>query len=102
MYDALGLGIPHHVQSFFARIRDFATLRGTRAVTVDDVRHVYRTGLLGPSGQNDLIHYETRLKDGLDDETFSIAMEILAEAATRNVFTPRRPPVPGATSTKRW
>ena len=89
MYDALGLGIPHHVQSFFARIRDFATLRGTRAVTVDDVRHVYRTGLLGPSGQNDLVHYETRLKDGLDDETFSIAMEILAEAATRNVFTPR-------------
>ena len=31
--DALGLGIPHHVQSFFARIRDFATLRGTRTVT---------------------------------------------------------------------
>ena len=89
VYDALGLGIPHHVQSFLARIRDFATLRGTRAVTVDDVRHVYRTGLLGPFGQNDLVHYETRLKDGLDDETFSIAMETLAEAATRNVFTPR-------------
>lgn len=88
VYDALGLGIPHHVQSFFARIRDFATLRGTRAVTVEDVRHVYRTGLLGPFGQNDLVHYETRLKDGLDDETFSVAMEILAEAATRNVFTP--------------
>lgn len=76
------------MQSFFARIRDFAPLSGTRAVTVDDVRHVYRTGLLGPSGQNDLVHYETRLKDGLDDETFSIAMEILAEAATRNVFAP--------------
>ena len=42
-YDTLGLGIPHHVQSFFARIRDFATLRGTGAVTVEDVRHVYRT-----------------------------------------------------------
>ena len=89
VYDTLGLGIPHHVQSFFARIRDFTTLRGTRAVTVEDVRHVYRTGLLGPFGQNDLVHYETRLKDGLDDETFSVAMEILAEAATENVFTPR-------------
>ena len=36
-----------------------------------------------------MVHYETRLKDGLDDETFSIAMEILAEAATQSVFTPR-------------
>ena len=58
-------------------------------VTVEDVRHVYRTGLLGPFGQNDLVHYETRLKDGLDDETFSVAMEVLAEAATQVVFTPR-------------
>ena len=89
VYDALGLGIPHHVQSFFARIRDFATLRATSVVTVEDVRHVYRTGLLGPFGQNDLVHYETRLKDGLDDQTFSVAMEILAEAATQGVFTRR-------------
>ena len=43
VYDAMGLGIPHHVQSFFAQIRDFATLRGTRAVTVEDVQHLYRT-----------------------------------------------------------
>ena len=89
VYESLGLGIPHHVQSFFARIRDFATMSGTSAVTVADVGTVYRTGLLGPFGQNDLVHYETRLKDGLDDETFSIAMEILAEAATQDVFTPR-------------
>ncbi len=89
VYETLGLGIPHHVQSFFARIRDFATMSGTSAVTVADVDTVYRTGLLGPFGQNDLVHYETRLKDGLDDETFSIAMEILAEAATQDVFTRR-------------
>ena len=88
VYNALGLGIPHHVQSFFARIRDFATIRGKGTVTVADVGHVYETGLLGPFGQIDLVHYETRLKDGLDDETFSVAMEILAEAATQGVFTP--------------
>ena len=89
VYDTLGLGIPHHVQSFFARIRDFATLRETGAVTVEDVQRVYEAGLLGPFGQIDLVHYETRLKDGLDDETFSIAMEILVEAATQSLFTPR-------------
>ncbi|MYL07130.1 MAG: hypothetical protein F4012_10065 [Gemmatimonadales bacterium] len=88
VYCALGLGIPHHVQSFFARIRTFATIRGKGTVTVADVEHVYETGLLGPFGQIDLVHYETRLKDGLDDETFSVAMEILAEAATQGVFTP--------------
>lgn len=37
-------------------------------VTVEDVEEVYRTELLGPSGQNDLVHYETRLKEALEDE----------------------------------
>ena len=30
VYEALGIGIPHHVQSFFARVRDFATMQETR------------------------------------------------------------------------
>ena len=88
VYEALGIGIPHHVQSFFARLRDFTTMQGRDRVTVEDVDDVYRTALLGPSGQNDLVHYETRLKEGLEDESYSIAMEILAEAATQEVFTP--------------
>ena len=87
VYDALGVGIPHHVQSFFARLRDHATMEGRDRVTVEDVEEVYRTELLGPSGQNDLVHYETRLKEALEDESHTIAMEILAEAATRDVFT---------------
>ena len=88
VYDALGVGIPHHVQSFFARLRDHAIMQGRDRVTVEDVEEVYRTGLLGPSGQNDLVHYETRLKEALEDESHTIAMEILAEAATQEVFTP--------------
>ena len=88
VYDALGVGIPHHVQSFFARLRDHATMQGRDQVTMKDVGEVYRTELLGPSGQNDLVHYETRLKEGLEDESHTIAMEILAEAATQEVFTP--------------
>lgn len=58
-------------------------------VTVEDIEAVYRTGLLGPSGQNDLVHYETRLKEALEDGSHTIAMEILAEAATQDIFTPR-------------
>ncbi len=88
VYDKLGIGIPHHVQSFFARLQDFAVMQERDRVTVEDVEEVYRTRLLGPAGQNDLVHYETRLKEGLEDESHTIAMEILAEAAILKVFTP--------------
>ena len=88
VYDAIGLGIPHHVQSFFARLREFTIMQERDRVTVTDVDTVYRTALLGPSGQNDLVHYQTRLKEGLDDDRYTIAMEILAEAAVHGTFTP--------------
>lgn len=87
VYDALGIGIPHHVQSFFARLRDFAKMANRGRLTAADVAEVYRTALLGPSGQNDLVHYETRLKEGLEEGSYSIAMEILAEAAVKGVFS---------------
>ena len=87
VYDKLGIGIPHHVQTFFARLRDFAAMRGRDRITLADVGEVYRAELLGPSGQNDLAYYESRLRDALDDDgSHAIAMEILAEAATQDVF----------------
>lgn len=87
VYGMLGLGIPHHVQSFFARLQEHA-MRGQARVTLKDVEHVYRNSLLGPQGQNDLDHYASRLREGLGDD-YGIAMEILAEASVQNVFTPR-------------
>ena len=88
VYEALGIGIPQHVQSFFARLREFAMMRGRERVAVDDVGEVYRTELLGPPGLSDLAHYETRLQEGSGDaHSYAIAMQILAEAATRNAFT---------------
>ena len=89
VYEALGVGIPHHVQAFFAQLRDNAIMQGLHQVTVADVGEVYRTKLLGPWGQSDLVHYETRLREGLDDDGHRIAMDILAEAATQEAFTPR-------------
>ena len=89
VYNTLGVGIPHHVQSFFARLRDHSIMQDRDPVTVEDVKAVYRTELLGPPGQTDLVHYGTRLKEALEDGSHTIAMEILAEAATQDVFTPR-------------
>ena len=87
VYATLGIGIPHHVQSFFARLSDFVAIQGRSPVKVADVEEVYRMGLLGPSGQSDLAHYETRLKDAFDEDCYSVAMKILAEAAIKDVFT---------------
>ena len=88
VYEALGIGIPHQVQSFFARLCDFIAMQARDRVEVRDVERIYRTELLGPSGQSDLAHYETRLGEALEGETYTIAMQILAEAATQGAFTP--------------
>jgi hypothetical protein len=40
------------------------------------------------AGQSDIVHYDTRLQDALEDEGYTLAMEILAEAATQDVFSP--------------
>jgi len=88
VYEHLGTGVPQYVQSFFARLRDYVRIRDRNRITLDDVVEVYRTELLGPSGQNDLAHYETRLRDGLGDaHRYRLAMEILAEAAIQGTFT---------------
>ena len=64
-------------------------MRNLDRVTVDNVSEVYRTELLGSSGQNELSHFETRLRNALDQNTYRVAGEILAEAATQDVFTPQ-------------
>ena len=51
VYEALGIGIPHHVQSFFARLRESAMMKKRDRVTMADVAEVYRTELLGPVGR---------------------------------------------------
>ena len=88
VYDALGIGVPHFVQSFFIRLADFAAMSGKSRVTAQDVDAVYRTEVLGASGHGDLLHYETRLQQGLDEDCFKIATQVLAEAATQGVFSP--------------
>ena len=57
-------------------------------VTVADVETVYRQQLLGPEGQSGLLHYETRLRQVLDEDVdYAIAMTILAETARWDEFS---------------
>ena len=89
VYDALGIGVPYQAQMFFSRLREHATTQQREQVTVQDVRWVYDTAMLGPEGHNELLHYETRLREALDKESYIIALEILTETATEDVFTAR-------------
>ena len=87
VYESIGIGVPFHVQSFFAHLHEFAVMRNLDCIAAQDVDFVYRHAMLGPSGQSDLAHYEARLRNALDGSSHRIAMEILAEAATQEVFT---------------
>ena len=87
IHDYLGLGIPHHVQSFFARLRENCAQLGRTVVKVSDIDTVYNTKMLGAPGQNDLRHYESRLNEALDKSSYLLAMEILADAALEGTFT---------------
>ena len=87
IYDALGVGIPHFIQSFFVRLQDFAVMNSRSRLTAKDVRAVYGAELLGPAGHGDLLHYENRLQTSLDERTYQVAMEIQAEAAMQGVFS---------------
>ena len=62
-------------------------MKNLDCVRVSDVGYIYQNELLGPSGQNDLAHYEIRLRNAMDDQVFRISQEILAEAATQGRFT---------------
>lgn len=86
VYERLGSGNPHHVQSFFAALQDLAAKRAGPRITRADVEIAYGT-LLHPGAQNDLTHYELRLQQSLDSDEYRAVRRILAETATRGLFT---------------
>lgn len=86
VHERLGSGNPHHVQSFFAALQVLAAKRAGPRITRADVEVGYRT-LLRPGAQNDLTHYELRLEQSLDPDEYRAVRGVLAETATRGVFT---------------
>ena len=81
MCQRLRCQVPHHVQLFFENLHQHLVLAGRRESTMDDVQHVYEHFMLGPRGQPDLAHYETRLRLVLGTDGCRMAMELLTEAA---------------------
>ena len=78
--------VPLHVQQFFDHMLTHLNRMKRHRATLEDVQTVYERDMLGPRGQADLPHYESRLKLVLSDPDYHIAMEILTEAAISDGF----------------
>ena len=79
--EKLGCCIPHHVQMFFVHIHEMCIREESTRCTIEDVKNVYDTYMLGTRGHAELTHYEERLRLVVGLEKFSLAIEMLTEAA---------------------
>lgn len=84
MVENLGCCIPHHVQMYFSHLYERCVKRGLPKCTTTDVDEVYRSNMLGVRGHIELVHYEERLEQILDQEACAFALDMLTEAAVTN------------------
>lgn len=87
MVTRLGCAIPHHVQMFFSHLSDTCVKRGNMTCSAEDADKVYETDMLSTRGHAELTHYEERLKGVLAPEVFSLAIDMLSEAAVTGCLT---------------
>ena len=77
----LRCNIPHHVQQFFDCLHERLRRAGRCEASREDAERAYADEMLGPRGQIDLDHYESRLKMVLGTQLYRVALEVLTEAA---------------------
>ncbi len=87
MVNRLGCCIPHHVQMFFSHIYDACKRKGKMECSVEEVGKVYEKEMLGVRGHAELTHYEERLEMVLGRELFTLAVDMLTEAAVTGCLT---------------
>jgi len=87
MVKLLGCCIPHHVQMFFSHINDLCKRKGNMKCSVEEVGHVYGKEMLSVRGHAELTHYEERLEMVLGKELFTLAVDMLTEAAVTGCLT---------------
>jgi hypothetical protein len=85
--ELLKVFIPHHVQMFFDRIYETCKQRENMHCSVDDVKKFFEKEMLGPKSQVEWRIYEERLNTVLGKENFSLALDLLNEAAVESVLS---------------
>lgn len=79
--DLLGCAVPHHVQLFFALLKDDALRRGSMRLSVSDADRVFDRDMLASRSHAHLTHYEERLTDVLTRHRLPLTLDLLTEAA---------------------
>lgn len=87
MVNRLGCCIPHHVQMFFSNIRDYCKEKGKGECSLEDVGQVYETRMLSARGHVEMTSYEERFEMVLGKELFTLAIDMLTEAAVTGCLT---------------
>jgi hypothetical protein len=88
MVRRLGCPIPHHVQMFFTKARDHCIRTEQPEFLMKEVELVYQRDMLSVRGHAELVHYEERLRQVLEEKLYPIALDLLTEAAVVGVLTP--------------
>ena len=79
--EMLGIAIPHFVQKFLQNIVWDCIDRDSETCSVKDVERIYQQNLLAVQGSIELATYVERLERTLGREKFSLARDLLSEAA---------------------
>ena len=87
MIRRLGCSIPHHVQMFFSHAYEACKRRKCMDFSSSDVDRIYEEEMLSIRGHAELTHYEERLETVLGQDLFSLALDLLTEAAVQSCLT---------------
>lgn len=86
MANLLGVCIPHHVQMFFGYLYQDLFKDHRRNPNIEDIERVYQASMLSTRGHAELADYEERLLRVLDREKIPLALDLLSEAAIKNIL----------------
>jgi len=72
---------------FFSHIHDACKRKGKLECSVREAGEIYKKEMLGVRGHAELTHYEERLEMVLGKELFTLAIDMLTEAAVTECLT---------------
>jgi len=81
MLELLGCNIPHHVQLFFAHVREHCLYAERTACEPAAIDEIFHQRMLGTKGHAELSHMVERLEMVLEKAELPLAMELLTQTA---------------------
>lgn len=81
MLELLGCNIPHHVQLFFSKVREYCEIAEITCCVPEAVDVIFHQKMLSIQGHAELAHMEERLQKVLKSDDLLLAMDLLTQAA---------------------